>query len=402
MKSWIPIKQFPNLDKFNTFIINFGPQHPAAHGVLRLVLSLEGEFIGRAQPHIGLLHRATEKLVESKTYLEVLPYLDRLDYVSMMSLEHCYSLAVEKLINTTPPLRGQYIRIIFIELTRILNHLLAIGSHALDVGAMTSFLWFFEEREMIMNFYEQVCGARMHAAYIRPGGVSQDLPIGTLDMMYAFIKRFVRRISQVDDLLTENRIWKERLIGNAVISKEMAIEYGLTGPLLRASGHSWDLRKNLPYELYDQLIFGVPFGSIGDSYTRYLIRMEEMRQSVVIIEQCLNNISNGPFKVDDSKITSPSRNSMKTTMEEMIHHFKYFTESLTIPPAETYTAVEAPKGEFGVYLVSEGKNTPYRCHFRAPGFPHLAALEKFSQGYMLSDLITMIGSFDIVFGEIDR
>lgn len=389
--------------KVKNFTLNFGPQHPAAHGVLRLVLEMNGEIVDRADPHIGLLHRGTEKLIEYKTYLQALPYFDRLDYVSMMCQEQAYSLAVEKLIeNVQVPLRAQYIRVLFGELTRILNHLLALTCHAMDVGALTPFLWAFEEREKLMEFYERVSGARMHAAYVRPGGVSLDLPLGLSEDIYYFAQNFASRIDEMEEMLTNNRIWKQRLVDVGIVTAEEALNWGFTGVMLRGSGVSWDLRKSQPYDGYDKFHFDVPVGTRGDCYDRYLIRVEEMRQSIAIIMQCLNAMPTGPIKVDDKKITPPSRSHMKKSMESLIHHFLFYTEGFAVKSNETYTAVEAPKGEFGVYLVSNGTNRPYRCKIRAPGFAHLQGLNLMTKGHMLADVVTMIGTQDIVFGEVDR
>ena len=388
--------------KIKNFTMNFGPQHPAAHGVLRLVLELNGEIIARADPHIGLLHRGTEKLIEYKTYIQALPYFDRLDYVSMMAQEHAYSLSVERLLSVQVPLRAQYIRVLFSEITRLLNHLLALTTHALDVGALTPFLWGFEEREKLMEFYERVSGARMHAAYVRPGGVSQDLPIGLLDDIYKFSLQFSQRINEIEELLTNNRIWKQRLVDVGVISAKDALDWGFSGVMLRGSGVAWDLRKSFPYEVYDRCFFNVPVGKNGDCYDRYLVRVEEMRQSLFIIEQCLNAIPEGHVKVDDRKISAPPRAWMKNSMESLIHHFKLYTEGYNVPPGETYAVVEAPKGEFGVFLVSNGTNRPYRCRIKAPGFLHLQGLDKMSKGHMIADVVTIIGTQDIVFGEVDR
>lgn len=384
------------------FTINFGPQHPAAHGVLRLILELDGEIVKRADAHIGLLHRGTEKLIEYKTYLQALPYFDRLDYVSMMSQEHTYSLAVEKLANIKIPYRAKLIRVIFAEITRLLNHLLAVGCHSMDVGAMTPFLWAFEEREKLMEFYERVSGARMHAAYIRPGGVAADIPMGFLDDLYLFINQFNLRLEEIEEMLTGNRIWKERLVDIGVISAAKAYEWGFSGVMLRGSGIPWDLRVNEPYEVYDKLSFSVPVGSNGDCYDRYLIRVEEMRQSLRIINQSMNMLEAGPIKSTDYKVSPPSRLEMKNSMEAVIHHFKYFTEGFVVPHGETYMATEAPKGEFGVYLVSNDSEKPYRCKIKAPGFGHLQALEVMSKGHLIADVVTIIGTQDIVFGEIDR
>ena len=389
--------------KVKNFTLNFGPQHPAAHGVLRLVLEMNGEIVDRADPHIGLLHRGTEKLIEYKTYLQALPYFDRLDYVSMMCQEQAYSLAVEKLIDHTDiPLRAQYIRVLFGELTRILNHLLALTCHAMDVGALTPFLWAFEEREKLMEFYERVSGARMHAAYVRPGGVSLDLPLGLSEDIFYFAQNFSSRIDEMEEMLTNNRIWKQRLVDVGIVTAEEALNWGFTGVMLRGSGVSWDLRKSQPYDGYEQFHFDIPVGTRGDCYDRYLIRVEEMRQSIAIVMQCLNAMPTGPIKVDDKKVTPPSRSHMKKSMESLIHHFQFYTEGFAVKSNETYTAVEAPKGEFGVYLVSNGTNRPYRCKIRAPGFAHLQGLNLMTKGHMLADVVTMIGTQDIVFGEVDR
>lgn len=384
------------------FTMNFGPQHPAAHGVLRLVLELEGEIVQRADPHIGLLHRGTEKLIEYKTYLQALPYFDRLDYVSMMCQEHCYSLAVEELLNCKVPLRAQYIRVLFSEITRILNHILAVVCHALDVGAMTPFLWGFEEREKLMEFYERVSGARMHAAYIRPGGVAQDLPLGLCDDIYSFIKNFGQRLDEMEELLTNNRIWKERLVDVGVVSVQEALNWGFSGVMLRGSGVVWDLRKVKPYDVYKDMDFSVPVGKYGDCFDRYLIRVEEMRQSIFIIEQCLNKMPEGFIKVDDKKISVPSRAMLKFSMESLIHHFKLYSEGYKVLEGESYQAVEAPKGEFGVYLKSDGSNKPYRCRIKAPGFLHLQGMDFMSKGHLIADVVTILGTQDIVFGEVDR
>lgn len=390
------------IKKVRNFTMNFGPQHPAAHGVLRLVLELNGEVVERADPHIGLLHRGTEKLIEYKTYLQALPYFDRLDYVSMMAQEHAFSLATERLLGCEVPVRAQYIRVLFSEITRILNHLLAITTHALDVGAMTPFLWAFEEREKLMEFYERVSGARLHAAYIRPGGVAQDLPLGLCDDIYSFAKQFSSRIDEIEDVLSGNRIWKQRLVDVGVVSAKDAQAWGFSGVMLRGSGIPWDLRVNQTYECYDQLDFEIPVGTKGDCYDRFIIRVEEMRQSLKIIMQCLNQMPEGIYKIDDKKISPPSRVDMKDSMESLIHHFKLFSEGFIVPKGETYTAVEAPKGEFGVHLISDGSSRPYRCKIKAPGFAHLQALDFMSKGHMLADVVTMIGTQDIVFGEVDR
>lgn len=384
------------------FTLNFGPQHPAAHGVLRLILELDGEVVKRADPHIGLLHRGTEKLIEYKTYLQGLPYFDRLDYCSMMCQEHSYVLAVEKLLNTQIPLRAQYIRTLFSEITRIMNHLLAVSTHALDVGAMTPMLWVFEEREKLFEFYERVSGARMHAAYFRPGGVNQDLPLGLLEDINVFSQNIGARLDEMEEFLTGNRIWKQRLVDIGVVNAEQALDYGFSGVLLRGSGIPWDLRKTQPYEVYDRIDFDIPVGSNGDCYDRYLIRVNEMRQSARIINQCLNDMPEGPIKIDNNKISVPSKLYMKQSMESLIHHFKLYTEGFSVLPGETYAAIEAPKGEFGVFLVSNGTNRPYRCKVRAPGVFHLQGLDFMSKGHMLADVVTIIGTQDIVFGEVDR
>ena len=388
--------------KIKNFTINFGPQHPAAHGVLRLVLELKGEVVERADPHIGLLHRGTEKLIEYKNYLQALPYFDRLDYVSMMSQEHTYCLAVEKLFNCKIPLRAQYIRVLFAEITRILNHLLAVGCHAMDVGAMTPFLWSFEEREKLMEFYERVSGARMHAAYFRPGGVHTDIPAGLLNDIFIFVEQFNTRLLEVEDMLTENRIWKQRLVDVGVVTAEDAYQWGFSGVMLRGSGIKWDLRKSQPYEIYDELDFEIPVGTNGDCFDRYLIRIFEMKESLKIIEQCLNKLPVGRIKSSDNKLTPPSRKDLKQSMESLIHHFKIYTQGFIVPFNETYTASEAPKGEFGVYLISNNTNRPYRCKIKAPGFAHLQALDHMSKGHLIADVVTIIGTQDIVFGEVDR
>ncbi|MCA4774118.1 NADH-quinone oxidoreductase subunit D [Wolbachia endosymbiont of Mansonella perstans] len=390
------------MSDLKTMVLNFGPQHPAAHGVLRLVLEMDGEVIERADPHIGLLHRGTEKLIEHKTYLQALPYFDRLDYVSPMSQEHAYSLCVEKLLQCEVPVRAKYLRVLFCELTRILNHLLNISSQALDVGAMTPLLWLFEEREKILAFYERASGARFHAAYIRPGGVAADIPEGLIEDITKFIEQFSQYIDDVDELLTENRIWKQRTVGISEISIKQALDWGFSGPMLRAAGLAWDLRKSQPYEIYDQLDFDIPIGQNGDCYDRYLVRMAEIRQSVSLVKQCIEKMPEGPVKTEDRKISPPPRAEMKASMEALIHHFKLYSEGYHVPEGEAYAAVEAPKGEFGVYIVSDGTNMPYRCRIRAPGFAHLQALDFMSKGHMLADIAAIIGSLDIVFGEIDR
>tara|TARA_A100001234_G_C12627230_1_gene386676 strand:+ start:39 stop:1187 length:1149 start_codon:yes stop_codon:yes gene_type:complete len=382
--------------------MNFGPQHPAAHGVLRLVFEMDGEIIKRADPHIGLLHRGTEKLIENKTYLQALPYFDRLDYVSPMNQEHAWSLAVEKVLSINVPERGQYIRVLFCELGRILNHILNLTAFAIDVGAMTPLLWGFEEREILLSFYERASGARFHAAYFRPGGVHQDIPEELLDDIHKWLKNFPKFINDLETLLTENRIFKQRTVDIGVVSKEDALNLGFSGPPLRASGHAWDLRKDQPYDVYSKMDFDIPIGNTGDCYARYLVRVEEMRQSCKIIEQCINKMPKGIVLANDAKMAPPSRKEMKGSMEALIHHFKLYTEGVHVPEAETYTAVEAPKGEFGVFLVSDGTNKPYRAKLRAPGFQFLAATEHMCKGHMLADSVAVIGSMDLVFGEIDR
>jgi len=382
--------------------MNFGPQHPAAHGVLRLVFEMDGEIIKRADPHIGLLHRGTEKLIENKTYLQALPYFDRLDYVSPMNQEHAWSLAVEKVLGIKVPERGQYIRVLFCEIGRILNHILNLTAFAIDVGAMTPLLWGFEEREIMLGFYERASGARFHAAYFRPGGVHQDIPEDLLDDIHKWLKNFPNFINDLETLLTENRIFKQRTVDIGVVSKEDALNLGFSGPPLRASGHAWDLRKDQPYDVYSKMDFDIPIGNSGDCYARYLVRVEEMRQSCKIIEQCINNMPKGIVLANDAKMAPPSRKEMKGSMEALIHHFKLYTEGVHVPEAETYTAVEAPKGEFGVFLVSDGTNKPYRAKLRAPGFQYLAATEHMCKGHMLADSVAVIGSMDLVFGEIDR
>jgi NADH-quinone oxidoreductase subunit D len=415
--------------EIKNYTLNFGPQHPAAHGVLRLVLELDGEVIQRADPHIGLLHRATEKLAETRTYLQSVPYMDRLDYVSMMCNEHAYVMAIEKMLGLEVPLRAQYIRVMFDEVTRILNHLLWLGAHALDVGAMGVFLYAFREREDLMDCYEAVSGARLHAAYYRPGGVYRDLPNSMpqysaslirndkamarlnenrrgslLDFIEDFTNRFPTYIDEYETLLTDNRIWKQRLVGIGVVSPERALAMGFTGPMLRGSGIAWDLRKKQPYEVYDLMDFDIPIGVNGDCYDRYLVRIEEMRQSNRIIKQCIEWLRNhsGPVMSDNHKVAPPSRVDMKSNMEELIHHFKLFTEGFHVPGGEAYAAVEHPKGEFGIYLVSDGANKPYRLKIRAPGYAHLQGLNEMAKGHMIADAVTIIGTQDIVFGEIDR
>ena len=388
--------------EIKNYTFNFGPQHPAAHGVLRLVLEMDGEVCERADPHIGLLHRGTEKLIEHKTYLQALPYFDRLDYVSMMAQEHCYSLAVEKLLGCDVPPRAQYIRVLFCEITRVLNHLLQIATNGLDIGAMTPFLWMFEEREKLMEFYERVSGARLHAAYIRPGGVHRDLPAGIMDDILAWADGFPPVLDDVEGLLTDNRIWKQRNVDIGVVTPEQAFDWGFTGIMLRGSGVAWDLRKAQPYDVYESMDFDIPVGKNGDCYDRYLLRMEEMRQCLRIIRQCIAEMPDGPVVVADNKIAPPKRAEMKQSMEALIHHFKLYTEGYRVPAGETYTAVEAPKGEFGVYLVSDGTNKPYRCKIRAPGFAHLQGLDFMTKGHQLADLVACVATMDIVFGEVDR
>jgi NADH-quinone oxidoreductase subunit D len=417
------------MPEIRNYTVNFGPQHPAAHGVLRLVLEMDGEVIQRADPHVGLLHRATEKLAESKPYNQSIPYMDRLDYVSMMANEHGYVLALEKLMGIEVPLRAQYIRVMFDEITRILNHMMWLGTHALDIGAMTVFLYCFREREDLMDMYEAVSGARMHAAYYRPGGVYRDLPDSMpqyvkskyrddndlkflneprsgslLDFIEDFTNRFPTYVDEYETLLTDNRIWKQRTVGIGVVSPERALQIGFTGPMLRGSGIEWDLRKKQPYEVYDRLEFDIPVGTNGDTYDRYLVRVEELRQSNRIIKQCIDWLRNnpGPVMLDDHKLTPPSRETMKGDMEALIHHFKLFTEGYTLPAGEVYTAVEHPKGEFGIYLISDGANKPYRLKIRAPSFIHMAAMNELAAGHMLADVTALIGSIDVVFGDVDR
>jgi len=385
-----------------THTINFGPQHPAAHGVLRLILEMDGEVIERADPHIGLLHRGTEKLIEYKSYMQAVPYFDRLDYVSPMACEHAFALATEKLLGITAPDRAQWIRVLFAEITRVLNHLLSVSSFALDCGALTPGLWGYEEREKLLEFHEAASGARFHSNYFRPGGVSKDLPAGLTDEIAAWAERFPKFIDDMEGLLTGNRIWKQRCVDIGVISAEDALAWGFSGPPLRASGIAWDLRRAQPYDKYAEVEFDVPVGKHGDCYDRYLVRIAEMRESVKIIKQALAKMQPGPIKLQDHKITPPTRNAMKHSMEALIHHFKLYTEGYHVPAGATYTVVEAPKGEFGVYLVADGTNRPYRCKIRATGFSHLQAIEKLGKGHMLADAVAIIGSLDIVFGEIDR
>lgn len=417
------------MSEIRNYTLNFGPQHPAAHGVLRLIMEVDGEVIQKIDPHIGLLHRATEKLVEYKIYNQSIGYMDRLDYVSMMCNEHAYVLAVEKLLGIEPPIRAQYIRVMFDEITRILNHLLWLGAHALDVGAMTVFLYCFREREDLMDCYEAVSGARMHATYYRPGGVARDLPDtmpkykpsrwknekrikkmnkaregSLLDFIEDFINRFPKCIDEYESLLTENRIWKQRTVGIGEVTAERALALGFTGPMLRGSGVAWDLRKSNPYAVYDQLDFDIPIGTNGDCYDRYVVRIEEMRQSTKIIRQCIDWLRKnpGPVMIDDAKIAPPKREAMKEDMEALIHHFKNFTEGFNTPEGEVYAAVEQPKGEFGIYIVSDGANKPYRLKIRAASYPHLAAIDEMCRGHMIADLVAVISSIDVVFGEVDR
>ena len=415
--------------EIKNYTLNFGPQHPAAHGVLRLVLELDGEVIQRADPHIGLLHRATEKLIESKTYIQSLPYMDRLDYVSMMSNEHAYCLTIEKLLGVDVPVRAQYIRVMFSEITRLLNHLMWLGAHGLDCGAMNMLIYCFREREVLFDMYEAVSGARMHAAYFRPGGVYRDLPESMsqykvnkirnakaidalnenrqgslLDFIDDFVAKFPKLVDEYETLLTDNRIWKQRTVGVGVVSPERALNLGFTGPMLRGSGFAWDLRKQQPYEVYAQMDFDIPVGKTGDCYDRYLVRVAEMRQSNRIIKQCVDwlRVNPGPVITSNHKVAPPDRESMKSNMEELIHHFKLFTEGFHVPEGEAYAAVEHPKGEFGIYIVSDGANKPYRLKIRPPGFSHLAAMDEMSRGHMIADAVAVIGTMDIVFGEIDR
>ena len=386
------------------FTINFGPQHPAAHGVLRLVLELDGEVVERVDPHIGLLHRGTEKLMEARTYLQNIPYFDRLDYVAPMNQEHAFCLAIEKLVRVDVPLRGQLIRVLYDEIGRILNHLLNVTTQAMDVGALTPPLWGFEEREKLMVFYERASGSRLHANYIRPGGVHQDLPPGLIEDIGAWARAFPKILDDIEGLITENRIFKQRNVDIGVVTKEQAYAWGFTGVMLRGSGVAWDLRRNQPYECYSDLEFDIPLGKNGDCYDRYLCRVEEMRQSIRIINQCVERLATvgGPVLTEDGKVAPPRRGEMKRSMEALIHHFKLYTEGFHVPAGDVYAYVEAPKGEFGVYLVADGTNKPYRCKIRAPGFPHLAAMDWMNRGHMLADVSAILGSLDIVFGEIDR
>jgi NADH-quinone oxidoreductase subunit D len=388
--------------EIDSHTINFGPQHPAAHGVLRLILEMDGEVVTHADPHIGLLHRGTEKLIEYKSYMQAVPYFDRLDYVSPMACEHAFALATERLLGITAPDRAQWIRVMFAELTRVLNHLLSVSSFALDCGALTPGLWGYEEREKLLEFHEAASGARFHSNYFRPGGVSKDLPVGLTDEIASWCEAFPKFVDDVESLLTGNRIWKQRVVDIGVISAADALAWGFSGPSLRASGIAWDLRRAQPYDKYAEVEFNVPIGKHGDCYDRYLVRIAEMRESVNIIKQCLAKMRPGPIKLQDHKITPPTRAAMKHSMEALIHHFKLYTEGYHVPAGATYTVVEAPKGEFGVYLVADGSNRPYRCKIRATGFSHLQALDKLARGHMLADAVAIIGSLDIVFGEIDR
>ena len=388
--------------KRKTMNLNFGPQHPAAHGVLRLILELDGEIVEKIDPHIGLLHRGTEKLIEHKTYMQAVPYFDRLDYVAPMNQEHAFALAIEKLLNIEVPIRGQHIRVLFCEIGRILSHLLNITTQALDVGALTPSLWGFEEREVLMTFYERVSGSRLHANYFRAGGVHKDLPRGLSDDIILFCDNFPKVIDDLETLLTDNRIFKQRNVDIGVVTKQEAIDHSFSGVMLRGSGIPWDLRKSQPYECYKDFNFKIPVGKNGDCYDRYLCRIEEMRESIKIIKECINKMPSGPVKSVDGKITPPKRQDLKTSMEALIHHFKLFSEGFRVPEGEIYTAVEAPKGEFGVYLISDGSNRPYKCKIRAPGFSHLQAMDYLLKGHMLADVPAVLGSLDIVFGEVDR
>ncbi len=385
-----------------TLNLNFGPQHPAAHGVLRLILELDGEVIERADPHIGLLHRGTEKLIEHKTYSQALPYFDRLDYVAPMNQEHAFALAIEKLLDLKVPIRAQYIRVLFCEIGRILSHILNITTHALDVGALTPSLWGFEERETLMTFYERVSGSRLHANYFRTGGVHQDLPMGLAEDILKFCESFPKIIDDLENLLTDNRIFKQRNVDIGIVSQQDALDYSFSGVMLRGSGVAWDLRKSQPYECYEKFNFKIPVGKTGDCYDRYLCRIEEMRESINIMKQCLKDIPTGPIKTINGKVSPPPKSEIKKSMEALIHHFKLFTEGYRVDEGEIYTAVEAPKGEFGVYLVSDGLNKPYKCKIRAPGFSHLQAMDYLIKGHMLADVPAVLGSLDVVFGEIDR
>jgi NADH-quinone oxidoreductase subunit D len=388
--------------KTKTMNLNFGPQHPAAHGVLRLILELDGEVVEKIDPHIGLLHRGTEKLIENKTYTQAIPYFDRLDYVAPMNQEHAFALAIEKILNIEVPIRGQYIRVLFCEIGRILSHLLNITTQALDVGALTPSLWGFEERETLMTFYERVSGSRLHANYFRPGGVHKDLPMGLSDDIILFCNNFPKVLDNLETLLTDNRIFKQRNVDIGVVSQQEALDHSFSGVMMRGSGIPWDLRKSQPYECYSDFDFKIPIGKNGDCYDRYLCRMEEMRESIKIIKDCIKKMPSGPVKSIDGKITPPKKDDLKNSMEALIHHFKLFSEGFRVPEAEIYTAVEAPKGEFGVYLISDGSNKPYKCKIRAPGFSHLQAMDYLLKGHMLADVPAVLGSLDIVFGEVDR
>lgn len=393
---------YTKVKRIKVLNVNFGPQHPAAHGVLRLILEIIGERIVYCDPHIGLLHRGTEKLIEQKSYLQNLPYFDRLDYVSMLIQEHGYSLTIEKLMNCNIPQRAGFIRVLYSEITRILNHIMSLTTHALDVGALTPFLWGFEEREKLMGFYERISGARMHASYIRPGGVSKDLPSNLLKDIYSFVYQYDSRINEIEELLTKNRIWRQRLLNIGIISAKSAVSFGFTGSLLRSTGIQWDLRKNIPYEMYSLVKFKVPYSLNGDCYDRYLLRIEELRQSNQIILQVLNNMPTGSIKIENYKLVPPSKIQTKKLMESLIHHFKLFSSGIFVNVGESYVGIEAPKGEFGVFLVSDGSEVPYRCKIRAPGFTHLQAMNYLAKGYLIADVVTIIGTLDIVFGEIDR
>ena len=385
-----------------TMNLNFGPQHPAAHGVLRLILELDGEVVEKADPHIGLLHRGTEKLIEHKTYIQAVPYFDRLDYVAPMNQEHAFALAIEKILKISVPIRAQYIRVIFCEIGRILSHLLNVTTQAMDVGALTPTLWGFEEREKLMGFYERVSGSRLHANYFRAGGVHKDLPIGLDEDIFDFCQKFPKIIDDLETLLTDNRIFKQRNVDIGIVTKQDALDYSFSGVMIRGSGISWDLRRSQPYECYNQLDFKVPVGKNGDCFDRYLCRIEEMRESIKIIIQCLNQLPKGPIKANDNKLSPPPKKELKESMEALIHHFKLFTEGYRVDKDEIYTAVEAPKGEFGVYLISDGSSKPYKCKIRAPGFSHLQAMDYLIKGHMLADVPAVLGSMDIVFGEVDR
>ncbi len=393
---------YKKIKKIKVLNINFGPQHPAAHGVLRLILEIIGERIIYCDPHIGLLHRGTEKLIEQKSFIQGLPYFDRLDYVSMIVQEHCYSLSIEKILNCKIPIRAQVIRVLFSEITRILNHIMSLTTHALDVGALTPFLWGFEEREKLMGFYERVSGTRMHTSYIRPGGVSKDLPKGLLEDIFLFTTQYNSRINEMEELLSKNRIWKQRLFNIGIIYSNSALSFAFSGVLLRATGVQWDLRKTNPYEIYSKLNFKIPFSFNGDCYDRYLLRVEELRQSNLLINQCINIIPKGIIKTENFKVINPNRKQTKSIMESLIHHFKLYSTGLVLNKGETYTGVEAPKGEFGVYLVSNNSEIPFRCKIRSPGFMHLQAINFIAKGHLIADVVAIIGTLDLVFGEIDR